>query len=87
MSQVLLAPLALIAVSRGKIDFGIGIVKDLDSPPFGLGKVIVLCSRLMQSHGIEHSWSLAPVVLVEKYLTTAALEEMAYNRSFAKSAN
>ena len=26
-------------------------------------------------------------ILVEKYLTTAALEEMAYNRSFAKSVN
>lgn len=61
MSQVSLAPLALIAASKGKIDLGIGIVKDLETPPFGLGKVIVLNSRLMQSHGIEHSWSLAPV--------------------------
>ena len=61
MSQVFSAPLSLIAISKGKIDFGIGIVKALDTPPFGFGKVIVLCSRLMQSHGIEHSWSLAPV--------------------------
>lgn len=43
------------------MDLGIGIVKALETPPLGFGKVIVLNFRSTHSSGIEHSWSLAPV--------------------------
>ena len=43
------------------MDAGIGMLKLLDVPPFGQGKVIVLFLRSMQSIGIEVSESLHPV--------------------------